>query len=473
MRDILDPADIWIGTPPGAQVFGNKSPVAMDDALVVEVDSGPVTVSALANDMDPENGPLTLVSAVAALGTAVAEANNTVTYTPPPGISGFDTVVYEIADDQDQRTTGQINVTINETSLTISVLNDNTMTVTTSNGAFNVTVTTPAAFAGTYEADTADLASGPVNLVAPTVSGTVAVGETLSAAEGLWIHDTAAGTPSQSWQWQRSGADIAGAVTDTYVLQAGDIGLDIAASETLSDSFGARTATSAFVTTGFLPSNDTALLGWWDASDATTITHSAGAVSVWSDKAGGADLTPTSSPQTPTTGLRSLNGMNALDFNGNSHLQANRTFPASGDVAFHMALEIDIITSLFEAVLAVDANNDFQVDANSASQFDGRLNPTGIGSAVALSGGPFAGPQILSIILDQTGAANIEVFLGNVMRGGATYTAPLDANAVLHVMCNRSKNAWVTGSVAEVIITGDISNRVQYHNYLSAKWGVS
>ncbi|MDJ0637227.1 MAG: Ig-like domain-containing protein [Paracoccaceae bacterium] len=473
MRDVLDPADIWIGTPQGAQIFGNKRPVAVDDTLTVEKDSGAITVNVLANDFDPENGALTLVSAVAALGTAVAEANNTVTYTPPIGISGFDTVVYEIADDQNQRTTGQINVTILDTALSITVQSDNTMWVATGDGAFTVTVTAPAEFAGTYEAQAADLATGPVNLVAPILSGTLAVGQTLSAGDGLWIYDTTAGAPVQSWQWQRAGTDIAGAVTDTYVLQAADVGFDIAVVEAMSDAFGTRTATSAAVNTGFLPSNDTALLGWWDANDTSTITDTAGAVSSWADKAGGPALSPTSSPQIPTTGLRNLNGLNVLDFNGNSHLQANRTFPSSGDVAFHMALEIDSVASLFEAVLAVEAGNDFQIDANSTSQFDGRLNPAGIGSAVNLTGGPFSGPQILSVVLDQTGTATIDVFLGNVLRASTGYTAVLDANAALHIMANRSKNAWATGSVAELVITGDISNRLQYHNYLSAKWGIS
>ena len=111
MQTIFDLTNRWIGASHLVLSSSNKHPVAVDDALTVSKDSGPVSVAVLTNDFDPEGQPLTLVTANAALGTAVAEADNTVTYTPPPGVSGFDTVVYEIADDQNQVRTAQINVT--------------------------------------------------------------------------------------------------------------------------------------------------------------------------------------------------------------------------------------------------------------------------------------------------------------------------------------------------------------------------
>ena len=43
----------------------------------------PVTVNVLANDSDPDGDPLTVTGAAApAHGTAVVNANNTITYTP-------------------------------------------------------------------------------------------------------------------------------------------------------------------------------------------------------------------------------------------------------------------------------------------------------------------------------------------------------------------------------------------------------
>lgn len=449
---------------------GNVAPAAVADAVTVLRGFGPVNVPVLANDIDPEGLPLTLVSAQAALGTAVAEADGTVTYTPPadPAVE-FDTVVYEIADSEDARDTGQINITISEMQVSIATRPDNTFEVTAGAGPITITVTAPAGFAGSYAADLADLAGGPINLAPPVVSGALEVGAVLSAADGLWIFDASAGTPTQSWQWQRGGVDIPGATGPTYTVQVGDTG--IRAVETLTDAGGGRAAASAALG-AVLPSADAALLGWWDAADTATLTSSGGAVLAWADKAGGAALAQNVAARQPTTGVRTLNGLNVLDFDGADYLERAIALPASGDVAFHMVLVIDSTSNAFEAVLAIKATNDFQIDAANPVQFDGRVNTAGIGPAVTLTGGPFAGAMILSMVCDFTGAGTIELFFGGVSRGVTAYTTPLDVAAALHVMTNRSRNAGINGAVAELIVSGDTASREGYHAYLAAKWSV-
>lgn len=473
MKTIYDPTNRWVSAAPLVLASSNKKPVAVDDALTVLVDSGPVTVNVLANDFDPEGASLTLVSASAALGTAVAEADNTITYTPFPGVSGFDTVVYEIADDLGQRDTGQINVTINEQSLSVDVQGDNTLLVSAETGALQLTVTTPANFAGTYPVNTNDLLNGPVNLVVPDLSGTPTVGNQLSAIPGLWIHDPDAAPLLQNWQWLRAGAEILGATGQTYVMTLEDVGQGVSVRETFSDGYGQRFATSAVVSQFFTPASDSALGGWWDAADAATLSATGGLVASWASKAGGAALIQTLSNQQPSTGTRSLNGQNVLDFNGARFLQAGTTLPASGNVAFHMVVSIDVINNAFEALLAVDAANDFQIDSNNGAQFDGRLNVTGIGSSVTLSGGPYSGAVILSVVFDHTGTGTAQVFVANTLRATMAYTTPLDQFVDLLLMTNRSKNAWVDGAVAEVVVTGDVTNRAAYHSYLATKWGLS
>lgn len=473
MRDILDPAGQWLAATPFALRSANKRPVALNDTLTVLKDSGPVMVDVLANDYDPEGAALTLVSAAAALGTATVGPGNAVTYTPPAGISGFDTVVYEIADDLGQIRSAQIDVTIAEPQLSIAVQADNTLVVTAETGPIDITVTEPADFSGTWQADTADLAGGPVNLVPPAIAGTVAEGATLTASGGFWIHDTGAGPPVQSWQWRRAGADIAGATAADYAVLAGDVGQGLSVAETLTDGFGQRSAASAAVGQAFAPADDPLLLGWWDAADTATISATAGAVSAWADKAGGADLSQVSASNQPGTGVRTLNGLNVLDFQGTQCLTSSRSLPVSGDVAFHMALVIDGIANAFAAAIAVETANDFQIDANNAVQFDGRLNLVGTGSPVSLTGGPFSGALIVSAVFDRTGAAQAEVFIGGLSRGATGYAVPIDAAAALHLMTNRSINAWADGAVAELVITGDPSNRAPHHAYLAAKWGLS
>src|SRR6056297_1236525 len=123
---------------------GNVPPVAVNDPRTVLRGSGPVTLAVLGNDVDPEGQPLTLVSATAALGTAVAGTDGTVAYTPPQGEAAetvdFDTVVYEIEDVEGARATGEINVTIGDADIAIVSLPNNTLEVTAGPGPIDITI---------------------------------------------------------------------------------------------------------------------------------------------------------------------------------------------------------------------------------------------------------------------------------------------------------------------------------------------
>lgn len=58
------------------------------------------------------------------------------------------------------------------------------------------------------------------------------------------------------------------------------------------------------------------LVAWYDASDAATITSSAGLVSQWNDKSGNARHVTSSGGDRPTTASRTQNGLNVIDFTG-------------------------------------------------------------------------------------------------------------------------------------------------------------
>lgn len=474
MKDILDLADTWMGSPPGGfSSIGNKAPIARDDSLTIVKDSGAASVAVLANDVDPEGQPLTLVSATAALGTAMAESDDTVTYTPPPGLTGFDTVIYELADSEGLTRQGQINVTIIEPQLSIDVSPENMLVVTAETGALEITVTDPAALAGTWKIDTGDLLGGPINLVPPVIGGLLAEGEVLTATSGLWLYDTGSGQPVQGWQWRRGGTPIPGGTGMTHTVTAADVsGGGVTVGQTLTDGFGQREALSATVGVGFQPGDDPDLIGWWDADDAGTLTESGGTVSSWANKMGGDPLVQAQGARQPGTGIRTLNGRNVLDFSDDL-MEMALSVPASGNIAFHVVLEIDSVSSEYAAIFGLDGAQDFQIDANHPSQFDGRLNPALIGSGTALSGGPFSGPLIVSAVFDRTGSGEAEVHVSNGLRATMTYGTPISSAVTFLVMTNRSKNAWVSGSVGEIIVTGDIASRADYHAYLSTKWGLS
>lgn len=86
-----------------------------------------------------------------------------------------------------------------------------------------------------------EAASAPANSVLPAISGTLTVGQTLTAFEGVWT-----GEPTSfTYQWKNEGSNISGATSKTYTLQAGDSGDNITVAVTGVNSAGSATATSA------------------------------------------------------------------------------------------------------------------------------------------------------------------------------------------------------------------------------------
>lgn len=109
-----------------------------------------------------------------------------------------------------------------------------TVTVTATNSEDSASETSEA---------TAEVAGiAPANTAAPSISGTVQVGETLTASAGTW---TGVPTPSYSFQWKRDGNSIIGATNSTYQLVAADYGAVITVTVTATNSEGASSETSA------------------------------------------------------------------------------------------------------------------------------------------------------------------------------------------------------------------------------------
>jgi hypothetical protein len=89
-------------------------------------------------------------------------------------------------------------------------------------GALPVEVTIPNTTSGI---DAAMVREEPASKVAPVVSGTPAVGQTLSCSNGSW---TGIGTLTYAYQWLRNGVAIAGVSANTYTVQTADQGTGLA-----------------------------------------------------------------------------------------------------------------------------------------------------------------------------------------------------------------------------------------------------
>jgi hypothetical protein len=85
------------------------------------------------------------------------------------------------------------------------------------------------------------LDAAPVNISSPMASGTPALGQALSCANGSW---TGYPSPVFSYQWLRNGTPISGANASTYVVQTADQGHGLTCQITAMNSVGSESATS-------------------------------------------------------------------------------------------------------------------------------------------------------------------------------------------------------------------------------------
>jgi len=83
----------------------------------------------------------------------------------------------------------------------------------------------------------------PVNTVSPVLSGTPAVGQTLSCSTGSWEHSPT----SYEYVWLRGATAISGAALGTYQVQAADQGFSITCEVTAINASGHATAASNFL----------------------------------------------------------------------------------------------------------------------------------------------------------------------------------------------------------------------------------
>lgn len=121
----------------------------------------------------------------------------------------------------------------------------------------------------------------PVNTVPPTITGTPAAGQTLTAAPGEW--DTEGLT--FTYQWQRDGVDVAGATAATYTLTTADEGTAISVIVTASATgIPSGTAASASVIVAYATSTSLSLnrlvgFSWQKVTATVGVTSGASDVS--------------------------------------------------------------------------------------------------------------------------------------------------------------------------------------------------
>ena len=153
--------------------------------------------------------------------------------------------------------------------------------------------------------------SAPANTVAPAVTGTATVGQTLSSTTGTW---TGVPTPTFSYQWQRVTTNIGGATSSTYTLVAADAGNTIRCVVTATNSVGSASANSNSTASVAATVPGAPTIGTATATGSTTATVAYTAPA----SNGGATITSYTATSSPSgiTGTLSQSGSGTITVSG-------------------------------------------------------------------------------------------------------------------------------------------------------------
>ncbi|HEY5720975.1 MAG TPA: tandem-95 repeat protein [Allosphingosinicella sp.] len=214
--------------------YANQPPVAGDDNVTVDEDSGPNDLSAqlLANDTDPESDTRTITSATQGSFGSTSVVAGVLTYTPNGNYNGSDSFTYTIDDGQGNQDTATVNVTV-------TAVNDPvTGTVPATAGVNEDSV--DAAITGMSISDV-DAALAPAGVYEVTLSATQGT-LTLTTTTGLTF-TTGDGAIDTSMTFHGTLADINTALATAKYTPDGDYNGSAQIDLEVTDDYGGIVAT--------------------------------------------------------------------------------------------------------------------------------------------------------------------------------------------------------------------------------------
>lgn len=235
---------------------------------------------------------------------------------------------------------------------------------------------------------------------------------------------------------------------------------------------------------------------WLDASNAGSITSSAGAVSQWDDLSGNTKhVTQATAGQKPTTASTTQNGLNVLAFDGGDRLIA----AAAADWKFMHDGTLHLIGAVWNpgssgsrALLGTNANP----TAGEGARVLAVAGPTLRHAASNLTASTILNNAASNIVFS---AANVTTILADPSNGTAVNRSSIYLNAgaaskgnsltatasasnpiqPLNIGANPEAGSgfnFCTGWIAEVVIVSGanatVPNQVLLRDYLNAKWAV-
>jgi hypothetical protein len=214
---------------------------------------------------------------------------------------------------------------------------------------------------------------------------------------------------------------------------------------------------------------------WLDAADTATITESGGSVSQWDDKSGNSrNFTQGTAGAQPTTGTRTQNSLNVLDFDGNDALVGPTTPNLdAAPVELFVACDVDVQGTWFS-----------QTNQSTPSIRQLQLFRSGGGGGASSI---VRGNETVLLRSPETGRFRVAglswVTSGSVLRDGNTTqplsvgTAAVETGAPWRVGARGPAISFpVDGSIGEVLLflrELTTSERTDILNYFATKWNIA
>ena len=249
-----------------------------------------------------------------------------------------------------------------------------------------------------------------------------------------------------------------------------------AASGDRADLTLASARTDAAPASAWSPTDAGALI-WLDAQDAATITEDAGEVTGWTDKGAQAvAVTPSSAANRPVVNAVGLNGLPALDFDGDDDLEGTGLALAP-DMCLLVVADIGQVANGSESLIDFQSQN-LKVRANNSSQFRARFELQN-GGAVNLNPSPvidYSGAPHLFVARYDSAAQQVEVWIdGALVASGGGYTTPIAATDNMRLMRHFGSALRLEGALGEVVAIDSAltEDRERLEGYAAHRWGLT
>ncbi len=228
-------------------------------------------------------------------------------------------------------------------------------------------------------------------------------------------------------------------------------------------------------TTPWTPAQLPGLAMWLDASDASTLTVDAGAVSQWRDKSGnGRHLSPPASTNRPALVADGFNGRPTVRFDGVDDHLGTRSLPRTGD--------LNVLAVLRPASKSGQYHNVFDSAPLSGGPMlwvrgVGVVNSWELNTGSGLfTSNPWTGvAQVLGVRVSSS-SPRLGIWVNGSSEASGDGTTGVSANPTSFDFFNRAGGQTFLGDASEVVwIDGTLSDadRQRLEGYLAHKWGTT